>query len=183
MDYKLPQFAKTVKVDVSAAIADALHEMRQNTSKFAVLTEEGRPKSLVTEEQLVGLSLNEEKSLAAMADLLPPLLIVDEPEDRHVDADEVLNTLNQLVTIHAPGYLTYDGNGQIQVLARSSLAEVLPTSYILSLGVSERRTVTAADGGKTYICRKCIPPRRRRPRTEGAPDCDVPGHGQMVVDQ
>lgn len=170
-----PRLEGIVWVDPSLTIGKAVQAIRDASVDFAVVGSFEHPVSVVRAAELEGYG-DTGRTLDAVRGELPGLLIYDRmPEG----PEEMFDAVSILARSGAPGMLVRGDPGMTGVVARDALAG-LPLDTTLTGGLlNVERGETLTVPARTYVCRKCAPPKRRRPREGGAPSCDVFSHGPM----
>jgi hypothetical protein len=156
----------------AAAVRDVLAD-----DDLAVVEGEHGLASVVDRASLDGLS-----GPLAGADL-PPLVAVEVEEPGVPDPETLLALAEVLSLIPAVGVVLERDGAPVEVLSRIEVAQALPLDLLT-------RSVTRATGTpdlptQRYVCRKCVPPSYRLPRTveQGQPQCRrVWFHGAMEPD-
>jgi hypothetical protein len=123
----------------------------------------------------VTVTSQEGKSLAEVLDRFPPIVVID-GEVTVLNAEDIRELALLLKRTNAAGLVVYQNN-QAGIISRKTIANALLISAIALPG-SERLYGNSKVSPRTFICRKCKPPRFYRPRQGGeVPTCKL--HGTM----
>lgn len=164
------KFEQFILLPVSAYVDEALAALRKSDAIFAVMGDTNHPQTLIREEHLSNLAGEVSRSLSEFLDRLPPLLVVD-GEVAFLDAEDLKQFADLLQQTKAPGLVVYQDNQVVGVVSRSVISRALPLTVITPTS-TKRLYGDAKVPIRTFVCRKCTPPSRRRPRQgEEAPIC------------
>jgi CBS domain-containing protein len=173
------ELAPAATLSPATSVKEALVQAGAGEEPLVLVAEGDRPQALFTVEQVAAHAGAPGRTLA---DLLPEaheLVVVDE----EVLAPEEIRELVRLAA-HArvPGVVVLREDRPAGVLSAKRLATALPLGEVAS-----RRRRMYGDPtvpARTFICRTCVPPTRRRPRTGfDEPVCPRnPAHGPMERD-
>lgn len=162
-------------VDPTQSLLAAVAALRRTGADFALVGSARHPVSLARTEQIAAMK-GTDTPVMGIQEHLPPLLIVDGTPRGRDDISEIIGILDQTV---APGAVIADEGCAVGVLAREVLAEMLRRE-----DPKMERGAALVVPAQTYVCRKCRPPKRRRPRDGGvAPLCDIFSHGPMDLER
>lgn len=168
-----------ISIQVTATVAETLAQLRSKGVAFALVHDAKNPRALLQESHLVSLVGKENEVLSQVLDHFPPLLIVDE-DAAGLDMQDVKELALLLKRTSAAGLVVYQDNHLTGMVTRTTIANAL-TLDTIPYTSSERAYELSGNIGvppRTFICRKCLPPRIRRPRQgAGIPRC--PEHGKM----
>ncbi len=157
-------------------IGAAIRKLRERADRHFVLVTEKNPEngiqpiSLLNEEQLFEIADHENQTFEQVRERLTPLLVLEQPD---IDPNQYGQLLSILIGTKARGAIVRSGSGY-EVLSTSKLARNLNPNEMFSVSISVPV--------RTYICRQCEPPRRKRPASGGAPTCDRIFHGVMEIE-
>jgi len=166
-----------IEIEACYSPARMLEMLRSSEASYGVITDDSGPLSLVTEEDLTALSLD---GLADPAARLPELVSMR-------DKPDVLNTreitaLARLISgRNVSAVLVDDGARPVGALARDGVANALPLAELRIFGTRWGPPRVPSLG---FVCRKCVPPSYRLPRSTGseAPVCRLSYfHGPMEL--
>jgi hypothetical protein len=136
--------------------SQALAALRASDAAFALVEEDGRPQSLVTEQDLEQLG---DAPLAGRLDHLPALVLVDAAAGL-LDVDDLVDLARLLMEGGAPGFVVLDGGQVTGAVPGDDVDAALPVDAI---GASQRSGDPSVPT-RWYICRICQPsPSRRSP--------------------
>jgi hypothetical protein len=159
-----------ILIPTSASVAEALTTLQDTDAIFAVVGDTSHPQALLQEDHLSALTDEESQVLTELLDRLPSLLVVD-GEVENLDVEDLKQFAYLLQQTRAPGLVVYQDNQTIGIVPRSAIARALPLAAITSTS-TKRLYGDASVPARTFICRKCNPPPRRRPRQgDEAPIC------------
>ncbi len=148
---------------------DALGMLRSSDAAYCVITDACGPLSLVTAADLATLEATGPAGLAGLAARLPELVAVqDKPE---ILSPREVWVLARLISGRGIGaVLIDDGARPVGALSRDSIAGAID---LADLRISGRRWGSPQVPSLEFVCRKCVPPTYRMPRSTGseAPVC------------
>jgi hypothetical protein len=152
----------TLPVTAAWPASQALAALRSSAAAFALVQEDGRPQSLVTEEDLEGLG---DAPLAARLEQLPVLVLVDAAVGV-LDVDDLVDLARLLMDGGAAGFVVLDGGQVTGAVPGDDVNAALPLDAISAAGAfgASRRSGDPGVPTRWYICLKCRPsPSRRSP--------------------
>lgn len=172
--------AAFVAVGATESVGAALTRLRRDGGEFVLITaspnvpEEDQPVCVLREVELIVLARDESQDLSQLLEKCPQLLVLGERDLSDEEAPR--EVLSVLAEAGASGCVIRLADGALGVVSADSIARAVSSEDIalVRVGMAE-----AAVPARTYICRKCVPPRRKRPRIGSAPNCDVWSHGVM----
>jgi hypothetical protein len=147
----------------------AMEALRSSGASYCVVTDASGPLSLVTAEDLAALPADRPAALADLAAQLPSLVSVrDKPE--MLSAAEITGLATLISGRNVRGVLVDDGVRPVGALSRDSVAGALALDDLRVFG---RRLGSPRVPCLEFVCRKCVPPTYRLPRSAGteAPVC------------
>lgn len=164
-----------LRVPDARPASQALTALRSSDAALALVEADGRPQSLVSEQDLERLG---DTPLAQRLDELPALVCVDAFSGL-LDLDDLMRIASLLLDGGAPGFVVLAGEQVTGAVRDEDVDAVLPLDAI---GVSRM----SGDPGVPipwYICRKCRPSPSRRAPLDGAERPTCPRnwlHGAMT---
>lgn len=151
----------TLPVTAACPASEALAALRSSDAAFALVEEDGRPQSLVTEQYLERLG---DAPLAGQLDHLPALVVVDAAVGL-LDVDDLVDLARLLMESGAPGFAVLTDGHVTGAVPGNDVSGALPVDAISASGAfGASRRGDPGVPARWYICRKCQPsPSRRSP--------------------
>lgn len=169
-----------VAVEKTASVAAALATLRGADAEFILVTakvnqpKEAQPFSVLREAELIALADNGSQKLSGLLPKCPPLLVVEDDDLKPEGASR--DILNVLMRTGAACAVVHLKDASLGVVSAQAFARLIP---IKDIALMKPEKMEASVSARTYVCLQCAPPRRKRPRTGGPPNCDVWSHGVM----
>jgi len=169
-----------IEVGAHHSAIRALDMLRSSDAGYCVITDACGPLSLVTAEDLAALQATAPAGLAGLAARLPDLIgVQDKPE---ILSPREISVLARLISgRHVSAVLVDNGARPVGALSRDSISGAID---LADLRISGRRWGSPQVPSLEFVCRKCIPPTYRMPRSAGseAPVCRLSYfHGPMEL--
>jgi hypothetical protein len=158
-----------IEADAHHSAAQALGMLRSSDAAYCVITDACGPLSLVTSADLAALEATAPAGLADLASRLPELVTVQDTPD--LLSPREVRILAGLIAGRGTGaVLVDDGARPVGALPRESIADAIDLD---DLRISGRRWGPPQVPALEFVCRKCVPPTYRIPRSAGseAPVC------------
>lgn len=173
------ELAEVVQLDSAVAAAEALERLRHCGSAYGVIAEAGELLAVVSDVDLEQLTGDSGPVLDRVCDEHGVVVLNDALDQ---SADTIAWLSRSLMRTHAPAVVVLGEDGELAgAIPRTSVAAaVSPDLLAAPTRMYGRADVPAA----TFICRQCVPPTYRRPRTfDVAPSCPRDfRHGAMEPD-
>jgi hypothetical protein len=171
--------AEVVQLGPAVTAAEALERLRQSASPYGVIGEAGELLAVVGEADLEPFTGDS----AAVLDRVRNecgVVVLEDPRDESADTVAWLSRTLMRTRARAVVVLGDDGKLAGAIPRTSVAAAVSPDLLAAPIRMYGRPDVPAA----TFVCRRCVPPTYRRPRTfNAAPGCPRDfRHGAMEPD-
>jgi hypothetical protein len=160
--------SKIIEIDVGCGVARSLESLRSSGAPYGVIIDHAGPLSLIAADALEALA-DRAASLADLVTQLPPLVTMPGQPDI-LDVPEIVSLARVIHLCGAAAVLVQDDDQYRGALPRRCVASALP---LATLTVTTRRSGPPQVGSLRFICRQCVPPTYRLPRSSGseAPVC------------
>lgn len=160
--------SKIIDIDAGCGAARSLESLRSSGAWYGVITDSAGPLSLMAADALKALD-DHAAPLADLVTQLPPLVTMPGQPDI-LDIPEMVSLARVIHLCGAAAVLVHDDDEYRGALPRLCVASALP---LAALAVTARRSGPPQVSSLRFICRQCVPPTYRLPRSSGseAPVC------------
>jgi len=171
-----------LQLPYSSSLSEAITALQGQPADYVVISGEDGDLALVEPASLVALGLAPsagKMSLQQCIPRLPPLFVID-VQDTTMSNQAARDLTDSLLAQNIPALAVMSGPKILGAVPLRSLL-ALAAKPLLADPSEERSYGVPYTPVRTYVCFKCSPPSRRRPRSGEAPTCPLlPSHGPMT---